>query len=119
MVILYHTSVKIDFTTLEQDLSNPSNAYIQIGTLLICYGQFTASGIGTQAYAEKTFNFNFPKAFSSRPQVYAAVDDIGGYCGEYAVVNVATTTKGQIVIGHTASTSSTSCRCGWLAIGAA
>ena len=113
------TADKIDFTTLTQDISNPNNAYIQIGTLLICYGQFNATGIGTQAYAEKTFNFTFPKAFSSRPQVYAAVDDIGGYCGEYVVVNVATTTTGKIVIGHTASTSSTSCRCGWLAIGAA
>lgn len=110
---------KIDFTTLAQSISNPNNAYIQIGTVLICYGQFTASGIGTQAYAEKAFDFNFPKAFSSRPQVFAAVDDIAGFCGEYAVVSVATTTKGTIVIGHTAATSGTTCRCGWLAIGAA
>lgn len=112
-------SSKIDFTTLAQSISNPNNAYIQIGTILICYGQFTASGIGTQAYSEKAFDFNFPKAFSSRPQVFAAVDDIAGFCGEYAVVSVATTTKGTIVIGHTASTSGTTCRCGWLAIGAA
>lgn len=110
---------KIDFATLAQSISNPNNAYIQIGTILICYGQFTASGIGTQAYAEKAFDFNFPKAFSSRPQVFAAVDDIAGFCGEYAVVSVATTTKGTIVIGHTAATSGTTCRCGWLAIGAA
>lgn len=112
-------SSKIDFATLAQSISNPNNAYIQIGTILICYGQFTASGIGTQAYSEKAFDFNFPKAFSSRPQVFAAVDDIAGFCGEYAVVSVATTTKGTIVIGHTASTSGTTCRCGWLAIGAA
>lgn len=92
---------------------------MQIGTLLICYGQFSATGIGTQAYAEKTFEFTFPKAFSSRPQVFAAVDDIAGFCGEYAVVSVATKTKGKIVIGHIAATSGTTCRCGWLAIGAA
>ena len=116
---MFPMSQKIDFTTLPQNISDPSNAYIQIGTILICYGQFSATGIGTAAYSEKTFTFNFPKEFSTRPQVFAAVDDIGGYCGEYALANVATTKKGQIVIGHTASTSSTSCRCGWLAIGAA
>lgn len=113
------TADKIDFTTLPQSLTNTANSYIQIGTILICWGEIAATGIPTQAYGEKQFSVTFPKKYSKIPQIFCGVDDIDGYCGEYVMSNICTTTKGKFTIGHSATTSSTSCRCGWIAIGAA
>jgi len=83
--------------------TNLNSGYYEMGDLLICWGQTTAS-LGTSSYAETMKTFTFPKAFSSIPMVMVSCTDVGGYVGEYTVVNSSSTTSTSITLGKVRST---------------
>lgn len=90
--------------------------YLYLGDILICFGTFSVSGVGTGAYSEKSVNVTFPKNFAEVPVVTVSVGDFGNICGEYIAVNP-TKTNFTAFIGHTASSPSTSASARYIAIG--
>ncbi len=99
------------------DLSSSIGSnYLYLGDILICFGTFSVSGVGTGAYGEKNVNVTFPKDFAEVPVVTVSVGDFGNVCGEYIAINP-TKTNFTAFIGHTASTSSTSASARYIAIG--
>ena len=83
--------------------TNLNSGYYEMGDLLICWGQTTAS-LSSGSYAETQKTLTFPKAFSSTPMVIVSCTDVGGYVGEYTVVSSTSTTQTTLTLGKVRST---------------
>lgn len=110
-------SSKIDFATFERN-STPTDGYYQMGDLLICWG-YSLVNIQTSVYSETTKEFTFPKKFANIPSVMAACGDIGGTCGEYIIVPNISTTKANVVLGHSETSQGNHAILRYFAIGIA
>lgn len=106
------TSTNIDWSTLGNQSS-----YIDLGTIRICFGSVTVTGISTGAYGEKSQGITYPAAFASTPMVFAQAGDMAGGCGEYVATAGVSTTGATLWCGHTGGTSATVMSVSWLAIG--
>lgn len=107
------TSDKIDFTTF-----GDQSTYIQLGQVLICWGQKTWTNNNTGAGGESVSgDIIFPKAYSSAPKVVCQMKDLGGNCGEYCAMSSVTATRFSVWGGHVSATTSTSQTIDWVAIG--
>lgn len=106
------TSTNIDWSTLGNQSS-----YIDLGTIRICFGSVTVTGISTGAYGEKSQGITYPAAFASTPMLLAQAGDMSGGCGEYVATADVSATGATLWCGHTGSTSATVMNVSWLAIG--
>lgn len=99
------------------DLSSSIGSnYLYLGDILICFGTFSVSGVGTGAYGEKSVDVTFPKNFAEVPVITVSVGDFGMGCGEYIAIDP-TKTNFTAFVGHTASSSTTSTNARYIAIG--
>ena len=108
----------VDFSTFGRTTAL-SSGYYEMGDLLICWGQASVT-LGTSAYSESSKTFTFAKTFASSPMVMTSCTDIGGYVGEYTVINSASTTQTMVTLGKVRNTdSSVSGTIKYLAVGVA
>lgn len=110
------TSDKIDWSTLDYT-SSADAGRVKIGPLLVQWGRasiYVPSGAPGES---GTLSITFPKAYSVAPTVSLQMEDIGGVCGEYAVVFGTTTSGFTGAIGHTLAADAGTRYYRWLAIG--
>ena len=110
------TSDKIDWATLDY-ASSTYTGRVKIGPLLIQWGRGSAYVPSGAPGESSELSITFPKAYSVAPTVLLQMEDIGGICGEYAVLFNTTTSGFTGAIGHTLDAVAGTKYYRWLAIG--
>lgn len=107
---------KIDWATLDY-ASSTYTGRVKIGPLLIQWGRGSAYVPSGAPGESSELSITFPKAYSVAPTVLLQMEDIGGICGEYAVLFNTTTSGFTGAIGHTLDAVAGTKYYRWLAIG--
>lgn len=92
---------------------------VQIGPLLVQWGRSSVYVPSGSPGESSTFTITFPKAYAFAPMATVQPEDIGGVCGEYAVVFGTTTTNFSGALGHALSADAGTRNFRWLAVGVA